>query len=73
MSIIQINFNKQSLLNNIRESLNFSGDLKLREKVKIGFNSGFDFTAKDLSYTSLNIYRDLHCWEMFIAKWILWL
>ena len=64
-----INFNKQSLLNNIRESLNFSGDLKLTEKWKIGFNSGFDFTAKDLSYTSLNIYRDLHCWEMLV-KWI---
>jgi hypothetical protein len=53
----------------IDHSLNFSGDLKLTDKWKIGFNSGYDFEAKDLSYTSLDIYRDLHCWEMRF-KWI---
>ena len=53
----------------LSKSLNFSGDLKLTDKWKIGFNSGYDFDANDLSYTSLNIYRDLHCWEMLV-KWI---
>lgn len=64
-----MNYNKQSITQKINQSLNFSGDLKLTEKWKIGFNSGYDFDAKDLSYTSLNIYRDLHCWEMLV-KWI---
>tara|TARA_Y100000766_G_scaffold285570_1_gene310407 strand:+ start:7294 stop:9714 length:2421 start_codon:yes stop_codon:yes gene_type:complete len=64
-----MSYNKQSFAQKLNQSLNFSGDLKLTEKWKIGFNSGYDFDAKDLSYTSLNIYRDLHCWEMLV-KWI---
>ena len=64
-----MSYNKQSITQKLNQSLNFSGDLKLTEKWKIGFNSGYDFDAKDLSYTSLNIYRDLHCWEMLV-KWI---
>ncbi len=64
-----MSYNKQSIAQKLNQSLNFSGDLKLTEKWKIGFNSGYDFDAKDLSYTSLNIYRDLHCWEMLV-KWI---
>ncbi len=64
-----LSYNKLSASQALTQSLNFSGDLKLTEKWKIGFNSGYDFDAKDLSYTSLNLYRDLHCWEMLI-KWI---
>lgn len=62
-------YNKQSISQALKQSLNFSGDLKLTDKWKIGFNSGYDFDEQDLSYTSLNIHRDLHCWEMLI-NWI---
>lgn len=48
----------------INQTLNFSGDLAVTPNWKVTFNSGYDFKAKDLSYTSLGIYRDLHCWEM---------
>lgn len=64
-----LSYNKLSATQALNQSLNFSGDVKLTDKWKIGFNSGYDFEAKDLSYTSLNLYRDLHCWEMLI-KWI---
>jgi lipopolysaccharide assembly outer membrane protein LptD (OstA) len=40
------------------------GDFSLTENWKINFSSGWDFVAKDVSYTSLGILRDLHCWEM---------
>ncbi len=46
------------------QSLGFNGDLRITPRWKVGFNSGYDFINKDFSYTSLNIYRDLHCWEM---------
>jgi hypothetical protein len=45
------------------QTLNLSGDVAVTKKWKLGFTSGYDFTNKDISYTSLNIYRDLHCWE----------
>lgn len=48
----------------IIQTLNISGDINITKKWKIGFTTGYDFTQKDLSYTSLDIYRDLHCWEM---------
>lgn len=51
------------------QTLQFNGDVNLTPKWKIGFNSGYDFKAKDLSYTSLSIYRDLHCWE-FSMTWV---
>ncbi|MFI5218649.1 MAG: putative LPS assembly protein LptD [Bacteroidia bacterium] len=51
------------------QTLNFNGDLSLTPKWKIIFSSGYDFKMKDLSYTSLGFYRDLHCWEMRLT-WI---
>jgi len=46
------------------QSLNFSGNIKITNKWKLGFRSGYDFDSKDLTYTSIDIYRDLHCWEL---------
>lgn len=48
----------------IRQIMNFSGNVSLTPKWKIGFQSGFDFKAKEVTSTSFNITRDLHCWEM---------
>ena len=48
----------------IVQTLSVSGQVNLTPKWKITFRSGWDFTAKQISYTSLNLYRDLHCWEM---------
>jgi lipopolysaccharide assembly outer membrane protein LptD (OstA) len=48
----------------IRNAVTFSGDLSLTTNWKIGFRSGYDFVAKEATLTSIDIYRDLHCWEM---------
>ena len=51
------------------QSLNFSGGFNLNKKWKLGFRSGYDFESKEISYTSIDIYRDLHCWEL-LFNWI---
>ncbi|MBT3417382.1 MAG: LPS-assembly protein LptD [Flavobacteriales bacterium] len=51
------------------QNISFSGNLKITPKWKIGFHSGYDFTDKEFTYTSLDLYRDLHCWEM-LFHWI---
>jgi len=51
------------------QTLGFSGNIKVTKKWKIGFQSGYDFTDNDFSYTSIDVYRDLHCWEM-LFHWI---
>ena len=48
----------------IAQSINFSGDLSITKNWKVGFSSGYDITHNDLTYTSVNINRDLHCWVM---------
>ena len=49
---------------NIIQTLNLTGDFNITKKWKIGFTSGYDFKNMQFSYTSFDIYRDLHCWEM---------
>ncbi|PCJ25277.1 MAG: hypothetical protein COA97_08110 [Flavobacteriales bacterium] len=65
---LSVNYNiryaKPQFQSSVIQTLNFSGDFSLTQRWKVGFNSGYDFELKDLSYTSVDIYRDLHCWEM---------
>jgi LptD protein len=49
------------------QSASVRGDLSLTPKWKIGVSSGYDFQAHRVTTTSLNIFRDLHCWEMRLS------
>lgn len=51
------------------QTLGFSGEVNLTRYWRIQVNSGYDFIQKRLSFTSVNIYRDLHCWELSF-NWI---
>ena len=62
-------FAEDKFNNEFIQTLNFSGDLSITKKWKIGFRSGYDFKNKGVSYTSVDIFRDLHCWEMHM-NWI---
>ena len=44
--------------------LNFNGDISITQKWKLGFNSGYNVKEKEFTFTSIDIVRDLHCWEM---------
>jgi hypothetical protein len=59
-------FNKEILEYNrkITHSLGFSGNLTLTKGWIFNMSSTYDFDAKKLAYTNLNISRDLHCWQM---------
>lgn len=48
----------------ITQTLNFSGELNITQKWKVSVTTGYDFEAKKMSPTTVDIYRDLHCWEM---------
>ncbi len=55
---------KAKYVNNFTQTINFSGDVNLTKKWKIGFSGGYDIKVKDFTYASFDVYRDLHCWEM---------
>ncbi len=57
-------YSKQRFDKSTTQSMSFSGDISLTPNWRIGFSSGYDFKNRKLTTTSLNFYRDLHCWEM---------
>lgn len=56
---------KKPLSNNtISQMVRINGDFSLTPKWKFGYSTGYDFQQKEITATSFNISRDLHCWEM---------
>lgn len=45
-------------------SINLSGNVSLTKNWRIAMTTGYDFVNKGWSYTTVDISRDLHCWEM---------
>lgn len=68
---IYYNVTYTKVLNKLKDiqTLNFSGDVSITKYWKLGVTSGYDFTNRNLSYTSINLYRDLKCWEARI-DWV---
>ncbi|NOZ46896.1 MAG: LPS-assembly protein LptD [Chlorobi bacterium] len=58
-----LRYTKPRLEAKITQALRFSGDVSLTNKWKIGVSSGYDFIVREFTYTSINIARDLHCWQ----------
>ena len=46
------------------QTMNFSGNMKLSDGWNINYSSGYDFEEKKMSMTTVNITRDLHCFNM---------
>ncbi|HSO87038.1 MAG TPA: putative LPS assembly protein LptD, partial [Draconibacterium sp.] len=46
------------------QTLGIRGNLDLTDKWKISMNTNFDIQAGEFTYTTVNINRDLHCWQM---------
>ena len=45
-------------------NLNFSGNVRLSTNWIINFSSGWDFTNNELSMTTVNVSRDMHCFNI---------
>ena len=48
----------------LTQNMNFSGNVKISNKWNMNFSSGWDFDDKELTTTTMNISRDLHCFSM---------
>ena len=53
----------------LTQSVLFRGDVTIFTKWKIGIDSGYDIVAREFTPTTINVYWDLHCWEMTF-NWI---
>ena len=46
------------------QNVNFSGNIGISDNWRINFSSGYSFEDKKLTTTTMNLSRDLHCFEM---------
>jgi hypothetical protein len=46
------------------QSLQALGDFTLFDIVRVGINSGYDFTTKELTPTTITVRVDINCWEL---------
>jgi hypothetical protein len=56
-------------LSNYTQIVGFNGDLSLTKNWKIAASSGYDFQSKEITFTTIDFVRDLHCWT-FKLTWI---
>jgi hypothetical protein len=69
-----VQYNRYNNLNNptasnFVQTLNFSGDINLTKNWKIAGSSGYDLRSQQITFTTLDFVRDLHCWT-FKLTWI---
>ncbi len=50
----------------ISQNVNWGGTLNLTPKWQLGMNGFYNITEKDLGTISMNISREMHCWQMNI-------
>ena len=58
-----------SLAHQTTQTLSVSGNASLTKNWRIAMSTGYDFVNHGMSYTTVDIQRDLHCWEMKLS-WI---
>lgn len=55
--------------NDIRATLNASGNIKITPSLSVNLSTGFDFIAKKITTTQLSANYDLHCFNISVS-WI---
>jgi hypothetical protein len=59
--------NPKSYETTFNQDVNWNGDVNLTPKWKIGMSGSYNISKKELGLLSMNLSRDLHCWQMSIA------
>ena len=51
------------------QSITLSANVNLTQNWRVAVSTGYDIANHGMSYTTVDVYRDLHCWEMRFS-WI---
>ena len=49
------------------QDVNFNGSINLTPKWKLGLTGSYNISLKEIGMLSMNLSRDLHCWQMSIV------
>jgi hypothetical protein len=59
--------NPSKFTTTINQDFNWNGDINLSPKWKIGMSGSYNISLKELGVLSMNLSRDLHCWQMSVS------
>jgi hypothetical protein len=59
--------NPSKFTTTINQDFNWNGDINLSPKWKIGMSGSYNISLKELGVLSMNLSRDLHCWQMQVS------
>jgi hypothetical protein len=61
---------RTGLKSNITQTLSLNnGSVAITKKMSATFSTGYDFKAGQITYSTIGITRDLHCWDMSL-NWV---
>lgn len=61
-----IRYVRSNLEDVVTQNLDINGEVNVTQNWRVGYRTSYDITNEEFGYTSLNIYRNLHCWEFTI-------
>jgi hypothetical protein len=68
---LQVNYNisysKPYDRSTVTHTIGLAGDINLTPRWKIAMNLNYDLASGQISTSSIDIFRDMHCWEMRIS------
>ena len=68
-SVAYVNNGTTGFKRNVTQTIGFNGSITISPKMAATISGGFDLAAGKLTTSSINITRDLHCWQMSFS-WI---
>jgi lipopolysaccharide assembly outer membrane protein LptD (OstA) len=60
----KLEYRKETVEASIAQSVTIRGNVSMTPNWKVGLHTGYDLKNKQITFTSIDIYRDLHSWEM---------
>ncbi len=64
-----LRYSKPLFTSTITQTIQLSGSLKITNKWSLTYSTGYDIQNKQITLTSLDLKRDLHCWEL-LFHWV---
>lgn len=62
-----ISYNKPFDRSTVTHTIGLAGDINLTPKWKLAMNLNYDLANGQISTSSIDIFRDMHCWELRIS------
>jgi lipopolysaccharide assembly outer membrane protein LptD (OstA) len=59
-----VGYRKPGLEESVVNTIGLNGDVSITENWKMAFRTGYDFENQAASITSIDVIRDLHCWQI---------